>query len=245
MKHWLPLVFGFGLLAGCGAPHVKDPLEAGEIASGATIGLLPINFLERPAADIKKNAVRFAGSIGQLAAAKGKDTKRRKFSEALLAQDYRYQQQVNESLARRLANAGLTATPLEFSRSIDNVLGEVPPRRFEKRYPDSPASDLLLDIYVDFVGYSAEKLGEPYLPTFHIGARLVDTRSKTTVYESLIHYRSFDVEGEQSTIEPDPQYTFEDFDALLAEPGKAKRGLELAIDAVIDRLVEELSPAAA
>ncbi len=245
MRRWLPAVLVAGLLGGCSATHVKDPLEAGELNAGASIGVLPINFLEKASVEINKNPVRFAGTAGRLAVLKGKDTKRRKFSEALAARDYDYRQQFNDYLARRLEAGGFSVAPMKFRRSIDNVLGEVPPGRFEKRYPEASAHDYLLDVYIEFVGYSALSLSDPYLPTVHIGARLVGARSHETLYQSLIEYRPFTTEGEATKIEPNPDFSFEDFDALMADSAVAQRGLEQAIEAVVDRLLEELSPAAA
>ena len=111
--------------------------------------------------------------------------------------------------------------------------------------PDEPDDggeyDLLLDIYIDYVGYSAAKLGADYLPTLHIGARLVDAESHQVVYNALIQYQSFDdAEEGVSAIDPDPAYAFAGFDELMAEPEKARDGLRLAISDVVSRLIEEI-----
>ena len=78
----------------------------------------------------------------------------------------------------------------------------------------------------------------------HICWIFVDAHSHATVYQSMIQYRPFNAKGEESAIEASDEYAFKDFDELIAEVPKAKMGLEQAIEAVIDRLIEEISPAA-
>jgi hypothetical protein len=239
------LLLAMLLTAGCGSKFQPDSLQSDELEQGTRIGLLPINFLEKPSVDVHDNPVGLLGTAGRITVTKGKDTKRRKFTSALSALKYSYQQQATEGLLARFAEADLDVELMGFKRSHDNILEAVPPRRFEKRYPDGDDNefDLLLDIYIDYVGYSAAKLGADYLPTVHIGARLVDANNHEVVYNSLIQYQSFDdAEEGVSAIDADPAYAFAGFDELMAEPEKARDGLRLAVDGIVTRLIEEITP---
>ena len=232
----------FLLLAGCGTKFQRDALGASEQAPDTRIGMLPINFLAKPSVDVHKNPVGLLGTAGKLTVTKGKDTKRRKFTSALDALKYSYQEQATESLSARFERNGLDVKLKDFSRSFDNIFEAVPPRRFEKRYPkDDGSYDHLLDIYIEYVGYSAESLGADYLPTVHIGVRLVNAESHVVIYNALIQYHSFDDAEEGVTaIEADLDYAFDNFDALMADTEKAREGLKLAIREVVGKLIEEI-----
>jgi len=238
----MALALVFLLLTGCGAKFVRDEVDQTELTEASRIGMLPINYLEKPSVNVHDNPIGLLGTAGKVSIIKGQDTKRRKFSSALSELKYSYQDDVTAGMLARFEAAGLDVKLMDFSRSFDNVLGAVPPRHFEKRYPKNDGSfDLLLDIYVDYTGYAAEKLGADYLPTVHIGARLVDAQTYGIVYDSRIQYHSFkDAEEGVSAIEADSNYAFEGFDELLADPEKAKEGLKLAIRAVVARLIEEV-----
>ena len=232
----------FLLCAGCAAKFQPDALDISELTQESRIGMLPINFLAKPSVNVHDNPVGLLGTAGKVTLIKGQDTKRRKFSSALDALKYSYQQQATEALLTRFTEAGVDVRLIKFNRSIDNTLGSVPPRRFEKRYPDGDGSlDLLLDIYVDYAGYAAESLGADYLPTVHIGAQLVNAETHAIVYHSLIQYQSFsDAREGVSAIAANPAYAFRGFDELMAQPEKARDGLKLAISEVVGRLIEEI-----
>lgn len=230
------------LLAACaGKPFVGDRLTPGELAADARLGVLPVNYIDKPSMDVHDNIVGLAGTAGKLAVAKGRDTKRRKLTEMLAGVGFVYQERADAFLIERLVEAGLDAEFIAFRRSIDNVLGEVPPRRFEKRYPANSGYDVLLDLYVDYVGYAAVGLDDDYLPTVHIAARLVNGNDLSVLYESRIQYNPLEAKGEETVIDADPEYAFKDFDALIAEPERARDGLRQAIVAVVDRLAGDLS----
>ncbi|MDX1570977.1 MAG: hypothetical protein R3200_10865 [Xanthomonadales bacterium] len=232
----------FFLAACAGGPRERLEL-ARDIESHDSIGVLPINFMEKPEARVYSNPVKFAGTVGRIAVAKADDTTRRKFSTALDEARYSYQEDVSSKLIERLQEAGFDAEYMEFNRSIDNVLGAVPPGQFERRYPKDTGYDLLLDVYVEYFGYAAPSLGEDYLPTGHIAVRVVDGATLDTVYQSEIHYHPMDPEAEVVKIEADRAYTFEEFEDILNDIPKAREGLKAATQALMAALVDELSGA--
>jgi hypothetical protein len=235
------LFVAFLSLTGCGSkPFTQDALTASELPASARIGVLPVNYLAKPSVDVHDNPVGLAGTAGKLAVIKGRDTKRRKFTTALEDLRFSYQVETNAVLMDRLHEAGLDARFMEFQRSIDNILEAVPPRRFEKRYPKDAPFDALLDIYVDYAGYAAPALGDSYMPTVHIAARMVDASSHNVLYESRIQYHPLEEITGESVIDADASYAFENFDALLEDVPRARDGLQTAVDAVLDRLIEEL-----
>lgn len=228
------------ILAGCaGKPFVADSLSVEEVP-GRRVAVLPVNFIEKPSVEVVENIVGFAGTAGKIAVIKGRDTKRRKFHEALVALEFSYQDHFDAQLISGLNNAGYEATSPAFRRTIDNILEAVPPGRFEKRPRTLPDADMILDVYVAFVGYAAPSLGKDYQPTFHIGTRLLHGESLAVLYQSEIQYHAFDPEGHEVTFDPPADGAFESFDDIMADVPGARDGLVRAIDTVVDQLIADL-----
>ncbi|MEM9532384.1 MAG: hypothetical protein AAGA23_15820 [Pseudomonadota bacterium] len=227
------------LLAGCNS-KIKRFDELTGVQPSQRVGVLPINFLPKVSAQVYNNALRFAGTAGRVAVAKADDSTRRKMTEGLEAAQYFYRQEINRELIARLNDDGIKAEFIEFRRSIDNVLGEVPPRRFEKRYPKDAGYDYLLDIYVEYFGYAAGSVGADYLPTAHVAVRVVDGASLDPIYESLIQYNPVsDVEGSVN-LEANADFAYSNVGDLLDDVPRAKEGLKEAVDIVMETLISEL-----
>lgn len=234
------LMVGLGLLlAGCASRFESVPMKDSEQIESATVGLIPVNFIDKPSVEIIGNPVRFVPRVGGLIVAKGRDTKRRKFHNALLEADYVYQERVKESLTAAFERHGVDAVWLDISRTPHRQAGRVLEGRFEKRYPQGIDEDvdILLDAYVDFVGYAAEGLGDPYKPTFILAVRLVDAASHDVLYQNRFLYNAAkDPESSAVTIPADEAYVYAGFDELMADIPTAKAGLDQAIVEVADRV---------
>ena len=228
------------LLGACSSKFQRiEPAPA--IQPGQTMGVLPVNFLDQPAVQVISNPIKYASTVAAIAIAKGDDTKERQFSGAMEALGYDYREHVNRLLFSNLESAGFEAGAVDFRRSIDNILEDVPPGRFEKRYPRDTEYDLLLDVYVDYVGYAAPTVTADYRPAFHIGARVVDAKSLKTLYQSRLMYHPFEPDPEDVTIRPGEDHIFPGFDDLMAEPERARDGLEEAVRLVLARLTVDMS----
>ena len=236
----LGLILTAMVLAACSSKFERVALAPGGI-EGGTLGVLPVNFVDKPSARVDKNLVKFAGTLGRAAVVKAEDAKRRKLTEGLAGVGYVYQEDFDSRLTEALAAAGLRAQHIEFSRTIDNILEDVPPGRFEKRYPQSAPTDFLLDIYIEDIGFVASGLTADYLPVCHLGVRVVNARSLETVYQTEVQYNPEpEPDAPVVAIAADPELGFKGIDALLDNPEQARVALSAAIHAAIDALVAEL-----
>lgn len=227
-------------LGACSSKFERVTLPEGGL-EGRTIAVLPVNYIDKPSARVDKNLVKFAGTLGRVAVVKAEDAKRRKLTEGLAGVGYVYQEDFDAYLVDALTGVGLNSRFLVFSRSIDNILEDVPPGRFEKRYPEKVSADYLLDIYIEDVGFVAENLTADYLPVCHIGVRLVDANTLDTVYQSEIQYNPEpEPDAPLVAIAADPDLGFKGIDALLDHPDRAQPALSTAIHAAIDALMAEL-----
>lgn len=236
----LPLILTALLLTACSSKFERVALPPDGI-EGGTLGVLPVNFIDKPSARVDKNLVKFAGTLGRAAVIKAEDAKRRKLTEGLAGIGYVYQEDFDSRLAEALTTTGFQAQPLEFSRTIDNILEDVPPGRFEKRYPQETSTDFLLDIYIEDIGFVASGLTADYLPVCHLGVRVVNARSLETVYQTEVQYNPEpEPDAPVVAIAANKELGFKGIDALLDNPEQARVALSAAIHAAIDALVAEL-----
>lgn len=238
MKHTLWLVAL--LLVACSAPQVRDELDASEISPGASVAMLPFNMQQQIEAEVYANAIKFAGTAGRLASFKGEETRQRRLRGILSGADYDIRDDLSQTALTELSTAGVRAERQAFRRSIDNVLGAVPPGRFEKRPPNTTGKDLVLDVYVDRWGYFAEGLSDDYLPTLHIGVRLLDGESLDELYRTRIEYHPLKPEEATVAIPADTAFSFPDTEAMTKEPQRTVDGLRAAVKAVVGQLVADL-----
>lgn len=233
---WLLII----LLAACAAPATRDDLGADEARAGASVGLLPLNLQQGLEAKVFENPLGFAGTAGRVTVFKGEETRQRRLRAALTGVGFDFKQQISSLTLGRLSEAGVDIQSVRFRRSIDNILEEVPPGRFEKRPPADTGKDYILDIHVDLVGYIAAKLTDSYLPTLHVGARLLNGSDLTEVYRTRIEYNPLDAEESTVALTADEQYQFKDSEAMQADPQRAAAGLQAAIDAVLAQIQKDL-----
>ncbi|MEJ1969801.1 MAG: hypothetical protein WDN03_14370 [Rhizomicrobium sp.] len=104
-------------------------------------------------------------------------------------------------------------------------------------------SDAYLDIAVVNYGYLAAGIGDstPYRPFTGMRCRLVRSSDGKVLMEDVIAYNPIGTPANTVTIAPDPQYTFVDFDALMADRGRAVDGMNKALTdsaAAVGRLLQ-------
>lgn len=231
------------LLAGCASKFESKTLAERYDVRSVSIGVMPINHLDKPSVEVISDPLKYIPRVGTLLVAKGNDTKRRKFDEALDALAYDYRTRFDQVFIEALTQSGLDARALNIPRKPHRQAGRVLERKFEKQYPRQLPEpvDLILDAYVDFVGYAADGLTADYRPTFFLAVRLVDARSHEVVYQSRALYNApEDPEGGALTLVADVNYVFEDFNAIMADVPRARDGLDQAIVAVADHIAQAL-----
>lgn len=113
--------------------------------------------------------------------------------------------------------------------------GVIAPRTepgFLKQYPSDVQGDVFLDVSMNF-GYLAAGLSTPYRPFVYTECKLVRASDKAVLMQRTVAYNPLGNVPEQAvTIAPDPAYEFKDFDALVADPDRAVKGLDEAIGQV-------------
>lgn len=109
-------------------------------------------------------------------------------------------------------------------------------RGFLKQYPsaaDMPG-DTLLDVSFNY-GYLAAGMSTPYRPFVYAELKMVRASDKAVLMQRTIAYNTLNtvnIPETAVTIAPDPAYEFKDFDALIADPDRAVKGLDEAIGQV-------------
>lgn len=233
------------LIAACSAPVTRTELDSSLASAGATIGVLPVNVQQKIEARVDDNPIGLAGTAGRLAVFKGEQTRQKRLNEALAAADFDYRDRFRQRLSEALTSNRLNIQDIAFQRTIDNVLGEVAPGRFERRPPKDQPVDFLLDVTVDAVGYIAESINKDYLPTLHVGVRLLDADSLDVVYETRVEYNPLDPEEATVKLAADERYTFKDTRAMAADTALTADGLLAAMDAVLMQISGDLAALAA
>ncbi len=239
--HQIPALVLLFIVGACSAPVTRTELDSNLASAGATVGVLPVNVQQKIEARVDDNPIGLAGTAGRLAVFKGEQTRQKRLNEALSEAEFDYQAEFAERLKQSLTRNRLNIKDIQFRRTIDNVLGEVAPGRFERRPPKDQPADFLLDVTVDVVGYIAESITKDYLPTLHVGARLLDADSLDVVYETRVEYNPLDAEDATITLQADEAYTFKDTEAMAADSQLTAKGLAAAMDAVLMQISSDLA----
>lgn len=244
----LALLIAALTLSACNSSFRSDALEPGELGSDiSAIGMLPVNWQERYEMKVFGNAVTLLGTTGMAVVEKGRETRSRKLTEALEGANYDYRSDFLLALGAALQSEGIGLEELAYQRRPHPQAGRMLKGHFEyeEYYPvgrnDYPA---LLDIYIEFVGVGSEGITTDFNPTLYVGVRLVDGADGSVLYQQLIEYNSFAKEDEEIVrLGPDADYTFENFEDVMANIPRVREGLREAVQAVTDRIAADLGNA--
>ena len=218
------LVAAMLLLAGCaGRPQI--PFGQSATAPVKTIGLLTPGIPPTPEVVLASSVGRSFGLLGHLVDSAMQANRDSQFTALLARQGFSAQNAFSASLTETLQAQGYTVVPVPTARPQ--------PAEFLKSYPTAaqPPVDAYLDLASDGYGYVAAGISgsTPYRPRFGVAAKLVSARDSTVLMQDSIIYNPIGAAGQVTTIPPDPAYQFSDFDALIANPTQAVKGLESAI----------------
>jgi hypothetical protein len=169
------------------------------------------------------------GLVGGLVAASEIETKSTKFTEAA--------RQNNIGLSKGLAEK--LSSSMKYKVAIAE--GAAGRKEFLESYAAvQPAADAYLDIVFRQAGYSAQHPSTPYVPTFTVPVRLVESKTNKVLYSTLLIYGEPNKFLESVNVPPDRSYSFSNFDALMAENPRAVEGLQKALDAIATQIASEL-----
>lgn len=112
-----------------------------------------------------------------------------------------------------------------------------------KAYGPVADVDAQLDINLAFVGYAASGASDnaPYRPTVNLSAALVDASGKRVLFSDVVSYHNHIPALKKAiSVEPDPAFAYQDFDALMAAGEQAAEGLDRAIRASAETMARQL-----
>jgi len=128
-------------------------------------------------------------------------------------------------VTEQLQSEGYTVTIVPVKRDSFDFLAH---------YPTDAESkvDAYLDLVTTAYGYAAAgvRASTPYRPAFVVRAKLVRASDASVLMQDLVIYNPINATKKAITIAPDASYQFKDFDALVADPENAAKGLRVAIE---------------
>lgn len=170
------------------------------------------------------------GLIGALIDAGMQANREATFRQLVDQQRFSMRETFVEALKADLVSSGYEVKVIDVPRSKSDFL---------ETYPASP--DQPVDAYLDIssigigYGYVAAGIGSstPYRPTVALKARLVNAKDRSVLMQNTVTYNPImfgAAKLNSITIPPDPEYQFNDFDTLVADPPKAITGLRTATE---------------
>jgi hypothetical protein len=210
------------LLSACaGQPEIPfDKSTAGDIK---TIGIVTMSIPDQPSVRLASDIGQSFGLIGALVDAGMESSRNSQFWAEIDGA---------HNPPPALFAADMAAALREHGYDVKTI--DVPKRDsgFLKTYP--PAADGHVDAYLDVTfigigyGYMAAGIGKstPYRPFAYVNCRLVRASDQQVLMQDLVFYNPVNGTSKIVTVTADPTYTFTDFDALHADPKKARDGMD-------------------
>lgn len=223
-----------GAVSACATPYVPVPFDrqsSGVVSIAVMDDSMPETTTPFQAATMSANmagaaaaAVPLAGIFVGLVAggiqAGIESDRRNKLEEILKANNFFAETLFEERLQASLVEQG-------FSTSIHGKARKE--RDFLKVYPDNPA-DAHLDVVVHNYGYVTAGDNVPWRPYANISVRLIGKDKKTVLMDNRLAYNPLGSPEEIVNISANDAYSFESWDAVIADPQKAIAGLHDVID---------------
>jgi hypothetical protein len=234
IRAWAALVAALALMAGCAQPMQKQGFDGMRAVAIKTLVVA-----QRPNQDAY--TVRFQGLPGQdlgavAALIQGVDEKARsdQLTKAIDPAQTRLQDRFSTTLQQKLAAAGYETRHVVLPRipsKDEELLAQVKAR--------GSSGDAVLAIAM-FGEYTAVGAGGEHLPKIGAYVRVIDMASGAPLYQESLAYCA-PPSGSGAVVLPcDPRFRFRNFEALVAEPAKARDGLIAGLDALAARVAADL-----
>ncbi len=217
-------------LAAC--TTVEIPFDHAANPNIKTIGVIAPGMPARAQIVLASDVGQSFGLIGALVDAAMLETRNSKFDALLTGKKFDARSAFVADVKSALAAHGYAAIDVSLTRSSESDL--------LKAYPKPGADNV--DAYLDLAlvgntyGFVAAGIADstPYRPFAYMKCRLVRASDGATLMEDVIAYNPIGNPSRIVTIAPDPAYSFADFDALIADPDRAVKGLEAALHSSSD-----------
>jgi len=193
-----------------------------------------------PGVFIMNNPGGSFGLIGGLIAEADLAAKRKKLRETLSNANVDYVASFKSQLTLAMEKRGYVLvwpeTTVETSKTPRTA------NSVRKSYKAVTDADAQLDVNFGFIGYAAAGASKnaPYRPTGTVVAQLVSADGKTKLFtDTIIYHNVFNVQG-AITLAPGEGHTYPNFSDVEAAGPDAANGLKLAVEALADKLAEQL-----
>jgi hypothetical protein len=223
------LLIAVVLLNGCATkPEIPFDKGANNIK---TIGVLTPYEPEHGSVLLASSVGQSFGIIGALVDTGMRMSRESKFNTLLGQESFIFQDQLMKSLSDRLTASGYIVSTIAVPRSGSDFLKAYPNR-------DENKVDAYLDVVITGYGYIAAGIGgsTPYRPFDAVKVRLVRALDSKILMEDTVIFNPVGpaVPSNIVTVPPNPDYTFEDFDALTADPVATTKGLKDSVNQSAD-----------
>jgi hypothetical protein len=231
----LALLTAVALLAGC-ATKPEIPFDRGA-NNVKTIGILTPYEPEHGSVVLASSVGQSFGLVGALIDTGMRMSRETKFNAELGQEGFVFHEVLMKSLSGKLTEGGYTVSTVSATRSGASFL---------KAYPkgDDSKVDAYLDVVVNGYGYIAAGIGSstPYRPIDILQVRLVRALDSKVLMEDTVVYNPVApaLPTNIVTVSPNPDYTFQDFDALTADRVAMSKGLKDSVDQSADAVAKLL-----
>lgn len=217
-------------LTGCVGASYKAYTPPADAASRTVVLLTPMNPPDYMLLNQGSGAKAF-GLIGALADASGDRAKTHKVDDLLKADHFDFSSQFSETLRQKLTAAGYTVSIQKVDRNKPMAMA---------KYSGSAPS--IIDTGVWHVGYANESIADnDFRPAIKVDVQM--TSAGRTVYSEAVMYGYHNPFMKGTELDAPKDYYFDDFDRLVADPAKLRKGLDLGIDAITAHVVARLTGA--
>lgn len=232
MKHAVFGLIAVLALGGCASPYVATPYDrasAGVTGVALVEDSLPEKAIAYEVASVGSNF----GLIGALVDAGIQAERQDAVNNALRSIQFDAEGELETHLISALSADGYRVVPLP---------GEARKKRdWLTTYPQAPGgTDAYLDVAVLQYGYRSSGAGQPFRPMVMAKVKLVSVANGSTLMENQIVYNPLNVGQGIITIPPNPEYSFENRSALLADSTRLAAGIEDALNQVADTAAQLL-----
>jgi hypothetical protein len=222
-------------LAGCAAiPQQKLVIEPA--AAGTTITVLPIGIPERAEVTVVHSTGASFGLVGELVDGERFQAHEKTLAAVIERQQFDFHAEIVHAVEAAVRDDGYRVDrPDGAPMSTRRVTWLTP-------MPDIKDSDYVLDVVFDYFGYAADWDSQPYLPSVAMKARLTDRSGKQLFFTRVYYNPALGIFGKSKgpKIPADVEYAFGSMGDIKANPARAIKGLELAVQSVLGELREEL-----